>query len=121
MHTGIAVLAATLALSNPLVARLGASGASGLTGNVTFMQLGNNVDVGVNLDREVSDAAVDVRSGSCARPAGALRYPLVAVNGTTQETRLGDVSLAKLVGDVVVVHRTSSATSPIVACAPIEG
>ena len=116
----VASTSAAFALSNPLVAQLAATGGSRLTGNVTFMQLGGNVDVGVDLNRDVTNAAVDVRSGSCANPAKALRYPLVAVNGTTQETRLG-VSLQQLVGNIVVVHKTSSTSSPVVACGAIKG
>jgi hypothetical protein len=115
-----ATCASALAIENPVVTQLHPIGKSGVTGNVTFMQLGSDVNVGVDLDKDVSNAAVDVRSGSCSSPADE-RYPLTAVNGETQQTRFPKKTLADFVGKVVVIHKTSSTNSPPVACGEIKG
>jgi hypothetical protein len=110
-----------LALQNPIVSQLHPVGNSRVTGNVTFMQLGADVNVGVDLEKDVTNAAVDVRRGSCSSYASNAKFPLVSVNGTTQSTRLGHVSLQQLVGNVIVIHKTRADNSPVVACGEIKG
>lgn len=110
-----------LALQNPVVSHLQPVGNSHVTGNVTFMQLGNAVNVGVDLDKDVTNAAADVRTGSCRSYQSNAKFPLVAVNGTSQQTHLGKVSLQQLVGNVIVIHKTSADSSPVVACGEIKG
>jgi hypothetical protein len=115
-----ATCASALALENPIVAQLHPVGNSGVRGNVTFMQLSGDVNVGVDLEKDVTNAAADIASGTCSAPASE-RYPLVPVNGESQMTRFSNASLQQFVGKIVVIHKTSSSRSPIVACGEIKG
>jgi hypothetical protein len=118
MRTRIAIGTATLtllagssmalALQNPVVSHLQPVGNS-------------HVNVGVDLDNDVTNAAADVRTGSCRSYQSNAKFPLVAVNGTSQQTHLGKVSLQQLVGNVIVIHKTSADSSPVVACGEIKG
>lgn len=113
---------AALALDNPLVAHLKPVGSAGIAGTVTFFKLGNDVNVGVQLSKDLGGSqAADIRKGTCSSYAGGAHWPLVPVEGTTQDTRLSGVGLAQLVGNVILVHKTKDDNSPVISCAPISG
>ena len=113
---------AAFALDNPLVAHIKPIGGSGVAGTATFFKLGNTVSVGLQLAKGTNGAeAADIRKGTCTSYASNAHWPLVPVEGTTQDTRLGNVTLEQLVGNVLLVHKSKDDTSPVVACAPISG
>ncbi|BDE05127.1 hypothetical protein WPS_04030 [Vulcanimicrobium alpinum] len=110
--------APALALNNPLVAPIRPVNGTTVHGNVTLFQLGGNVQVGLNVTGTgATPSSVDVRKGTCSSYAQAAKWPL----GTAQETRLPNTTLQALVGDVVLIHKTSEETSPVVGCAAIKG
>ena len=114
----LALGAPALAVSNPLVAKISPVGGASLRGNVTFFQLGNSVQVGLNVTGANANAsAVDVRQGTCKSYASTAKWPL----GASQDTRLPNTKLADLVGDVLIVHKTAEQNSPAIGCAEIKG
>ncbi len=124
---GAAIAALTLgtpalAVENPLVVNITPVGSAGAHGKATVMQLASNVNVDVILDKSTpSSEALDIHKGSCKSYAGTATRTLVAVNGTTQDTKLGNTKLDDLVGNVLLVHKTGEATSPVVGCADLRG
>jgi len=107
-----------LAVDNPLVVEVQPVGADGVHGNATLFQLGDHVDVAVNLDgNESGSQAVDVRRGSCKSYAEGAKWPL----GSSQETRLPNIKLESLLGNVLLIHKTAEQSSPVVGCAQIKG
>jgi hypothetical protein len=106
-----------LALVNPLVAQIVPLGGSSVRGNVTFFQLGPNVNVGLNLTGNSGTEAVDIRKGTCKNYAASSTMPL----GIAQDTRLSNTQLEQLNGDVLLIHKTAQLTSPPIGCAEIKG
>jgi hypothetical protein len=107
-----------LAISNPLVADITPIGGSNIKGNATFFQLGQAVQVGVNLNgASASTSAIDIRKGTCKSYAESAKWPL----GATQDSRLPNTKIEELVGNVLVIHKSSAESSPVVACAEIKG
>jgi hypothetical protein len=106
-----------LALVNPLVAQIVPLGGSSVRGNVTFFQLGPNVNVGLNLTGNSGTEAVDIRKGTCKDYAASSTMPL----GVAQDTRLSNTKLEQLNGDVLLIHKTAQLTSPPIGCAEIKG
>ncbi len=105
-----------LAVVNPLVAPVVPLGGSSVRGNVTFFQLGSNVNVGLNLTGIAGSEAVDIRKGTCKAYAGSAAMPL----GVNQDTRLSNMTISQLNGNVLLIHKTAQATSPAVGCAEIK-
>jgi hypothetical protein len=86
-------------------------------GNATFFQLGSSVNVGLNLTGGgAASGAIDIRKGSCTSYAASTTMPL----GASQDTKLSNMKLEQLTGDVLLIHKTASVTSPPVACAEIK-
>jgi hypothetical protein len=106
-----------LAIVNPLVAPVVPLGGSSVRGNVTFFQLGSNVNVGLNLTGNSGTEAVDIRKGTCKDYAASSTMPL----GVAQDTRLSNTKIEQLAGNVLLIHKTAQVTSPPVACAEIKG
>jgi hypothetical protein len=118
-----AVIFATpvLAIENPLVATINPIGQGGARGNVTFFQMGSNVNVAVSLDAGVAgEAAFDLRKGTCKTYAQNSRWPLGSFGGSSQETRLPNTKLEALVGEVLLIHKTQDVGSPAIGCAEIR-
>ena len=109
--------APALAVANPLVAQVVPLGGSNVRGNVTFFQLGSNVNVGLNLTGNSGTQAVDIRKGTCKAYADSSTMPL----GIAQDTRLSNTTLSQLNGDVLLIHKTAQVTSAPVGCAEIKG
>jgi len=119
-----AVILATpaLALENPLVAAINPIGQGGTRGNVTFFQMGNNVNVAVSLASGIAgEASLDLRKGTCKSYAPSARWPLGSFGGSSQETRLPNTKLQSLIGEVLLVHKTPDVASPAIGCADIRG
>ena len=111
-----------LAIENPLVAPINPIGQGGARGNVTFFQLGSNVNVAVSLASGIAgEASVDLRKGTCKSYAPNSRWPLGSFGGSSQETRLPNTKLQSLVGEVLLVHKTQDVASPAIGCAEIRG
>ena len=118
-----AVLLATpaLAIENPLVATIKPVGQGGTRGNVTFFQMGSNVNVAVSLESGVAgEASLDLRTGTCKAYAQNSKWPLGSFGGSTQETRLPNTKLENLVGEVLLVHKTHDVGSPVIGCAELR-
>lgn len=114
----LGVAAPALAISNPLVAEITPAGGGNVHGNVTFFQLGSNVQVGLNLSGGNANAeAVDIRKGTCKSYSDTARWPL----GASQDTRLPNTKLQDLVGSVLLIHKTQDESSPVAGCAQIKG
>ena len=113
----LATAAPALAIVNPLVAQIVPLGGSSVRGNATFFQLGPNIEVGLNLNGNATAGAADIRKGTCKSYAGSATMPL----GVSQDTRLSNLKLEQLNGNVLLIHKTSSVTSPAVGCAEIKG
>lgn len=114
--------AAALAIENPLVAHIKPIGGAGVTGTATFFKLGSDISVGLELNKDLGGSqAADIRKGTCSNYASGAHWPLVPVQGTTQDTRLGGVTLDQLVGNVLLVHKSKDDNSPVIGCAPITG
>lgn len=107
-----------LALGNPIVADVVPLNGAAVHGNVTLFQLGDNVNVGLNLSgNDAADVAADIRKGTCKAYAASARWPL----GDASETRLPNTHLSELVGSVVIIHKSQAESSAPVACAQITG
>jgi hypothetical protein len=107
-----------LALENPLVIDVQPVGSDGVHGNATLFQLGDKVDLAVNLDGNQSGSqAIDIRKGSCKSYAGSAKWPL----GTSQETLLPNTKIESLLGNVLLIHKSAEQSSPVVGCADIKG
>lgn len=113
----LAAGAPALAVVNPLVAQVVPLAGSAVRGNVTFFQLGPNVNVGLNLTGTSGTEAVDIRKGTCKAYADSSAMPL----GVNQDTRLSNTKLEQLNGNVLLIHKTAQVTSPPIACAEIKG
>lgn len=105
-----------LAVVNPVVAQIVPLGGSGVRGNATFFQLGSSVNVGLNFTGSAASGAADIRKGTCTSYAASTTMPL----GVSQDTRLSNVKLEQLNGNVLLIHKTSSVTSEPIACAEIK-
>jgi hypothetical protein len=126
MHKRIAMIGAALAALatslpalaavNPLVAQIVPLGGSAVRGNVTFFQLGPNVNVGLNLATNAGTGALDIRKGTCKAYADSSTMPL----GVAQDTRLSNMKLEQLNGSVLLIHKTAQVTSPPIGCAEIK-
>jgi hypothetical protein len=111
-----------LAIENPIAATIAPVGAKGASGNVTFFQMGNNVNVNVSLDKDTQGVqALDLRKGTCKSFAPSSAWPLGTFNGSSQETRLPNTTLEKLVGNVLLIHQSENVNSPAIGCAQIKG
>ena len=107
-----------LALDNPLVIQVEPVGSDGVHGNATLFQLGDKVDLAVNLDGNQSGSqAVDIRKGSCKSYAERAKWPL----GASQETLLPNTKVDGLLGNVLLIHKTAEESSPVIGCAEIKG
>ncbi len=109
--------APALAVVNPLVAQIVPLGGSSVRGNATFFQLGSNIEVGLNFTGNAATGAADIRKGTCKSYAGTATMPL----GVAQDTRLSNIKLEQLNGNVLLIHKTASVTSAPVGCAEIKG
>jgi hypothetical protein len=115
------ISAPALAIENPLAATINPVGGHGAHGNVTFFQMGNNINVAVSLDNDTAgEAAFDLRKGTCKNYATNSRWPLGTFAGSSQETRLPNTKLESLVGQVLLIHKSPSVDSPAVGCAEIR-
>jgi hypothetical protein len=113
----LALGSSALALSNPLVADVVPLGGGNVHGNATFFQLGDNVTIGLNLSGgDANQEAIDVPKGTCKSYASTAQWPL----GAGQNIRLPHTKLNQLLGDVLLVHKTPSESSPVVGCAAIK-
>lgn len=132
MRTRIATIAAALAvagtrtaafaLSNPLVAPINAIGPNGAHGNVTFFQLAESVNIGINLTNDPAGSqALDLRKGTCKSYADTARWPLGSFDGSSDQRRLPNTKLESIVGNVLLIHKTPSDTSPVIGCAEVKG
>jgi hypothetical protein len=111
-----------LAIDNPIAATIAPLGSKGASGNVTFFQMGQNVNVSVSLDKDSQGAqALDLRKGTCKSFAQSSAWPLGSFNGSSQETRLPNTTLEKLVGNVLLIHKSQDVSSPAIGCAQIKG
>ncbi len=118
-----AVILATpaLAIDNPLAAAINPIGHGGIRGNVTFLQMGSNVNVAVSLDNGTAgQASLDLRKGTCKSYAPNSRWPLGTFGGSSEETRLPNTKLESLVGEVLLIHKTQDVESPAIGCAEIR-
>jgi hypothetical protein len=114
---GLAFGMPALALDNPLVIDVQPVGADGVHGNATLFQLGDKVDLAVNLDgNESASQAIDIRKGSCKSYAATAKWPL----GASQETLLPNTKVESLLGNVLLIHKTADVSSPVVGCAEIK-
>lgn len=119
MLAGTAVPA--LAIHNPIVVDVRPTVPNGARGHVTFFQLGPNVDVTVILGRDRKGTqSVGIHKGTCAKYDPRPDWVVVGVSGTTQETRLPNISLSRLLGHALVIHRTKSRSSAAIGCANIR-
>jgi hypothetical protein len=110
-----------LAIENPLVATIKPVGQGGTRGNVTFFQMGSNVNVAVSLESAIAgEASLDLRTGTCKSFAQNSKWPLGSFGGSSQETRLPNTKLESLVGEVLLVHKTQDVASPVIGCAEIR-
>ena len=113
----LALGAPALALDNPLIIDVQPVGADGVHGNATLFQLGDDIDLAVNLDgNDSASQAIDIRKGSCKSYADSGKWPL----GASQETRLPKTKVESLLGNVLLIHKTSEESSPVVGCAEIK-
>jgi hypothetical protein len=113
--------APAMAIENPLVASIKPVGQGGTRGNVTFFQMGTNVNVAVTLDKGIAgEGSVDLRKGTCNSYAPNSKWPLGSFGGSSQETRLPNTKLETLVGEVLLVHKTQDVASPAIGCAEIR-
>ena len=113
-----AVSGPVLALNNPIVADVVPIDGAAIHGNVTLFQLGDNVNVGLNLSgSDAAAVAVDIRKGTCKSYAQNARWPI----GDATETRLPSMKLDQLVGNVVLIHKSANESSAPIACAEIRG
>jgi hypothetical protein len=113
--------APAMAIENPLVASIKPVGQGGTRGNVTFFQMGTNVNVAVTLDSGIAgEASLDLRQGTCKSYAPNSKWPLGSFAGSSQETRLPNTKLQTLVGEVLLVHKTQDVASPAIGCAEIR-
>ena len=95
--------------------------AAAARGNVTFFQMGSNVNVAVSLESGIAgEASLDLRTGTCKAYAQHSKWPLGSFGGSTQETRLPNTKLENLVGEVLLVHKTHDVGSPVIGCAEIR-
>jgi hypothetical protein len=120
-----AMLAATavpaLAIHNPIVVDVRPTAPNGARGHVTFFQVGSNVDVTVILGRDRKGTqSVGIHKGTCTKYDPRPDWVVVGVSGTTQDTRLPNMSLPRLLGHALVIHRTKSRSSPAIGCANIR-
>lgn len=113
----LAVGMPALALDNPLVIQVEPVGSDGVHGNATLFQLGDQVDLEVNLDgNESASQAIDIRKGTCKSYAHTAKWPL----GASQETRLPKTTVESLLGNVLLIHKTAEESSPVIGCAAIK-
>ena len=85
-------------MENPLVADGYPLGGAAVHGNVTLFQLGDNVNVGLNLGTMRATCAADIRKGTLQSYAASARWPL----GDASETATcPNTHLSELVGSVV--------------------
>jgi len=117
-----ATSSAALALSNPLVAQINAIGPNGAHGNVTFFQIEQSVNVGINLTSDPSGSqALDLRKGTCKSYAGTARWPLGSFDGASDQRKLPNTKLASIVGNVLLIHKSPDDASPVIGCAEVKG
>ena len=113
--------APALAIHNPIVLTIHPVGRDGAHGHVTLFQLGRNVDVSVILGRDRKGTqSVGIDKGTCAKYDPRPEWVVVGVAGTTQDTRLSNLPLRRLLGYAVVIHKAKSRSSPAIGCAQIE-
>jgi hypothetical protein len=111
-----------LAIENPIAATIAPVGSNGATGNVTFFQMGSSINIAVSLDKDTHGTqALDLRKGTCKAYSPSAGWPLGTFNGTSQETKLPNTTLEKLVGNVLLIHQSENVASPPVGCAEIKG
>jgi hypothetical protein len=120
-----AMIAATsapaLAIHNPIVVDVRPTVPNGARGHATFFQVGPNVDVTVILGRDRKGTqSVGIHKGTCAKYDPRPDWVVVGVASTTQDTRLPNLSLPRLLNHALVVHRTKSRSSPAIGCADIR-
>lgn len=109
-----------LAIHNPIVANIRPTVPGGARGHATFFQLGADIDVTVILGRDRKGTqSVGIHKGTCAKYASQPDWVVVGVAGTTQQTRLPNVRLNRLLRHVLIVHRTKVRSSPAIGCAAI--
>src|ERR1700721_1458653 len=101
MTAGIALMAAvpapSLAVVNPIIAKIQPIAPNGPRGRVSFFQLGSDVVVNVTLDRGLGGSqSADIRRGTCAKLAPQAQWNVVDVSGSQPTTRVPPVELNEL-------------------------
>lgn len=116
----VAFAAPALAMHNPIVVNIRPTVANGARGHATFFQIGQDVDVAVILGRDRKGTqSVGIHRGTCAKYDPRPDWVVVGVAGTTQDTRLPNVRLSRLLRHALVVHRTKNRSSLAIGCATI--
>jgi hypothetical protein len=110
-----------LALDNPLVVGLHGMKNSAPAASATIFGSGSSVLVNVTGDRLPNGVAITLNDGDCANP-GDIAFALSALADSGSLTKL-EHSLSEVAGKAksLVIHQTSSLTSPALACGKVTG
>jgi hypothetical protein len=117
---GAALAAPALALSNPMLVDLHAVNGAQRQASATIFGSGSSVLVNVTAQRAPKAAAVTLNDGDCAKP-GDIAFALSALDDYQSLTKL-EHPLADIAGKAksMVIHQTSSLTSPAFACGNVS-
>jgi hypothetical protein len=114
--------APAVAVDNPLVVDLHAMKGAQRAASATLFGKGSSVLVNVTANGALpKDAAVTLNDGDCAKP-GDIAFALSGLADSASLTQL-DHPLSEVAGKAksLVIHQTSSQTSPPFACGPVSG
>ena len=114
--------APAMALENPVTVDLRASDKGSGTASATLFERGSIVLVNVSTEGGMpKDGAITLNGGTCANPGG-VQFALAPLANAQSMTELKH-SLAEVAGRAksMIVHKTSSETSPGFACGNLKG
>jgi hypothetical protein len=117
-----AIATPALALDDPLVVDLHSEKGAQADGSATIFGSGSSVLVNVTASGGVPPAAaVTLNDGSCSNP-GDIAFALTGLSDNQSLTKL-EHPLSEIAGKAksLVIHTTSSLTSPAFACGKVSG
>jgi hypothetical protein len=112
--------APAFALSNPLVVNIRVAKTAVSEASATIFGSGKSVLVDITGNRAIPNgSAITLNRGACAHP-GAIAFALAASSGDESLTKLRH-SLVDVAARArsLVIHRTASELSPVLACGPL--
>jgi hypothetical protein len=117
---GGALAVPALALDNPLVVDLHTLNGAQRQASATIFESGTSVLVNVTAQGAPKAAAVTLNDGDCAKP-GDIAFALSALDDNQSLTKLTH-PLSDIAGKAksMVIHQTSSLTSPPYACGKVN-